>query len=241
MPSKLCNRCNERPGKIVHHKIPITPNNINDPYITLSFNNLEYLCQDCHSEEHLRRGALKKDVEFDSDGNLIKRNIGNSNNIYLPNIIKPINKEIYIVCGAPGSGKSTYVNANAKTDDLVIDLDKIIMQYTNKPLYSNTEKYINVAIEKRNEILNSINSYKSKRVWFIVSAPTSSERKHWKEQLGGTVILLNTSKEECYRRLENDNMRSNNVMKYKIATKNWFMNYTEGYVDKKINPPQAVK
>lgn len=237
----MCNRCNEKPGKIVHHKIPITPQNINDPYITLNFNNLEYLCQDCHSEEHLKRGAIKKDVEFDTNGNLIKRDRNNTDNIYLPSIVKPINKDIYIVCGAPGSGKSTYVNKNADQEDLIIDLDNIIMQYTNKPLYSNTEKYVRIAIERRNEILNSLNSYKSKRVWFIVSAPTSNERKHWKEQLDGTVIMLDTSKDECYKRLERDTRRSNNIMKYKVAVRNWFINYTDGYVDKKINPPQEER
>lgn len=180
-------------------------------------------------------------MEFDTDGNLIKRDKNNTENIYLPSIVKPINKDIYIVCGAPGSGKSTYVNKNAEQEDLIIDLDNIIMQYTNKPLYSNTEKYVRIAIERRNEILNSLNSYKSKRVWFIVSAPTSNGRKHWKEQLDGTVIMLDTSKDECYKRLERDTRRSNNIMKYKVAVRNWFINYTDGYVDKKINPPQEER
>lgn len=240
LPSKLCNRCNERPGKIVHHKIPITPNNIDNPYITLSFSNLEYLCQECHNDEHLKRGAVRQEVEFDDDGNLIKRDVVNSENIYLPFITKPINKKVYIICGAPGSGKTTYVNENSKSDDIVIDLDKIIMQYTNKPLYSNTEKYIKIAIKRRNEILNNLNFYKSNIVWFIVSAPTAIERKHWKEQLDGTIVLMNTSKEECYRRIENDNLRANNIMKYKIAIMNWFMNFTDGYIDLKISPPDKI-
>lgn len=61
-------------GKIVHHKTPITPSNINDPMITLNFNNLEYICQTCHNKEHMRNKATKDDVEFDEDGNLILKN-----------------------------------------------------------------------------------------------------------------------------------------------------------------------
>ena len=42
-------------GEIVHHKTPITPDNINDPAITLSFDNLLLVCRDCHAAIHDRR------------------------------------------------------------------------------------------------------------------------------------------------------------------------------------------
>ena len=68
----LCERC-EQPGKIVHHKIYITPDNINDPDITLNHFNLELLCQDCHNREHHERNSPTRfDTKFDDEGNLIK-------------------------------------------------------------------------------------------------------------------------------------------------------------------------
>lgn len=52
----LCERCMKQglivPGEIVHHKIRITPDNVDDPAITLNAANLELLCRDCHAEEH---------------------------------------------------------------------------------------------------------------------------------------------------------------------------------------------
>lgn len=52
----LCERCLKkgmiRPGEIVHHKVYLTPANITDPEIALSWDNLELLCRDCHGEEH---------------------------------------------------------------------------------------------------------------------------------------------------------------------------------------------
>lgn len=52
----LCERCLSkgivRPGRIVHHKMYISAENIQDPEILLDRNNLEYLCQDCHNDEH---------------------------------------------------------------------------------------------------------------------------------------------------------------------------------------------
>lgn len=52
----LCEDCLARgiiqAGEIVHHKQPITPDNINDPTITLNFDNLRLVCRKCHAEEH---------------------------------------------------------------------------------------------------------------------------------------------------------------------------------------------
>ena len=44
-----------RPGEIVHHKVHLTPDNINDPTVTLSFDNLQCVCRECHAEIHDRR------------------------------------------------------------------------------------------------------------------------------------------------------------------------------------------
>lgn len=41
-------------GEIVHHKTHITPDNINDPNITLDWNNLTLVCRECHTELHDR-------------------------------------------------------------------------------------------------------------------------------------------------------------------------------------------
>lgn len=67
---RLCERCLKRgivkAGKIVHHKIWLTPENINDPSITLNFENLELLCQDCHNKE----GGTEKRFGWDENGNV---------------------------------------------------------------------------------------------------------------------------------------------------------------------------
>ena len=42
----LCQKCGEKLGFIVHHIIELTPININNPEITLSWSNLQYVCKD---------------------------------------------------------------------------------------------------------------------------------------------------------------------------------------------------
>ena len=59
---------------IVHHKVHLNELNINDPYITLSFDNLELLCIECHNKEHMTQVAeIREDVQFDDEGRVIKR------------------------------------------------------------------------------------------------------------------------------------------------------------------------
>ena len=70
----LCERCstpdNPVVAKIAHHKIYLTRDNINDPRVSLSWENLEALCQDCHNREH-HRSKRKQRYTFDANGNLI--------------------------------------------------------------------------------------------------------------------------------------------------------------------------
>lgn len=66
----VCERCGGL-AYIVHHKKHITPFNINDPNITLSWDNLQALCLNCHNAVHSNGGACIDGVSFDSEGNLI--------------------------------------------------------------------------------------------------------------------------------------------------------------------------
>ncbi|WP_201009021.1 HNH endonuclease [Paenibacillus glycanilyticus] len=68
----LCERCGEA-GYIVHHTIYLTPQNINDPEISLNHELLEYLCLTCHNGEHMgnHEPITAQGTQFDAEGNLI--------------------------------------------------------------------------------------------------------------------------------------------------------------------------
>jgi hypothetical protein len=67
----ICERCG-KPGNTCHHKIWLTPTNINDPWITLAWENLELLCHECHDEEHWpTKRPTREGFAFDAEGNLV--------------------------------------------------------------------------------------------------------------------------------------------------------------------------
>ena len=69
----LCQKCKERQGYIVHHKIVLTAENINDPEVSLNHKHLEYQCKPCHDLEEghgLNRKSLPL-ITFDDNGDPI--------------------------------------------------------------------------------------------------------------------------------------------------------------------------
>ena len=65
----ICERCGGS-AYIAHHKKHITPQNINNLNITLSWSNLQALCLECHNKVH-SSSATVDGVTFDDEGNLI--------------------------------------------------------------------------------------------------------------------------------------------------------------------------
>ena len=63
-------------GYIVHHKVLLTPMNINNPDVTLNWKHLEYVCQDCHNKEHHGNGegVTAEGLIFDEYGELVVDN-----------------------------------------------------------------------------------------------------------------------------------------------------------------------
>ena len=55
----LCQVCLAKglvvPAVHVHHKVPLTADNVNDPRITLDSSNLMALCEECHAEQHRKK------------------------------------------------------------------------------------------------------------------------------------------------------------------------------------------
>jgi 5-methylcytosine-specific restriction endonuclease McrA len=68
----LCEDCKAKglitPGEIVHHKTELTPENINDPAVTLSWSNLRLVCRECHARKH---GARERRYTVDPLGRVI--------------------------------------------------------------------------------------------------------------------------------------------------------------------------
>ena len=77
MARGICERCG-RKGTEVHHKIPLTDDNIDDPNISINPDNLELLCKSCHDQARCdEEGTNPNRIEFTENGDvIIKRRYG---------------------------------------------------------------------------------------------------------------------------------------------------------------------
>lgn len=66
----ICEVCHDV-GAEVHHKIELTPENVNDPTISLAFDNLQLLCHRCHDATKHNGIPIRGDISFDCNGNVV--------------------------------------------------------------------------------------------------------------------------------------------------------------------------
>lgn len=73
VPPGMCERCFRmgqlRPAKLIHHIRHLTPENVGDPKVSLAYDNLMRVCQDCHAFYH--SGRRESRVTFDADGRVV--------------------------------------------------------------------------------------------------------------------------------------------------------------------------
>lgn len=106
-----------------------------------------------------------------------------------------------IVCGPPGAGKSTWVDAHAGALDTVIDLDRITQRLTGRPGHHRGTAHLDAAIRVRNAMLGGLARSQAPRAFFIVSAPAPAERQWWTDKLGGDIVLVDPGQSTCQARI----------------------------------------
>jgi 5-methylcytosine-specific restriction endonuclease McrA len=71
-----CEMCGKA-GWLVHHKVPLDDENVDNPNIALGFDNLMLLCPSCHDaihhrlKGHGRPNVQHHKVKFDKNGNVV--------------------------------------------------------------------------------------------------------------------------------------------------------------------------
>lgn len=141
---------------------------------------------------------------------------------HLPEWLPPPLVPVVVVCGPPGSGKSTFVRENARTGELILDADFIACEITGKPIYTHTREEINAAIRVRNTELGRLGKRaKYSKCWVVVSASTLNSRAFWKSY-ATDIVVLDVSAATCVERIQADTRRPMAAKMRQIeAAKSW--------------------
>ncbi len=120
---------------------------------------------------------------------------------------KPEKTKVYLVCGAPGSGKTTYVMQHKESGDFILDLD-IIRQALGAP-HKTAECFQRQILMIRDMLYSEIANQRigCKNVWVISGLPQRSKRLAVAQQLDAEIIFIKTKKIDCIRRILKDSNR----------------------------------
>lgn len=178
----ICEHCHKPITKaydcIGHHRIELTEANVNDMNISLNPNNIELIHFKCHNKIHERFGYERP-------------------------------RKVYIVYGSPCSGKTTWVNDNAGADDLIIDMDKIWECISNCDRYNKPNRLKANVFGVRDCLLEQVKLRvgKWKTAFIIGGYPLRMDRQRLSDSLGAELIYIDTSKEECLSRTDNNDWK----------------------------------
>lgn len=112
---------------------------------------------------------------------------------------------VTIVCGAPGSGKTSYVDLHRSLGDVVWDFDAIMAAVCGR-LDEKVPGALDLVLSMRNAFLRVVRDdlYVAPftgRAWFIESLPRRRDRDARAKELGAEVVLLQVPKDECLQRI----------------------------------------
>lgn len=194
LKSGKCQRC----GRIVdikqlhaHHKVLLTPSNVNDISISLNPDNIEILCSSCHDEEHNRFGYTEH--------------------------------HIYIIYGAPCSGKTTYALERMSNNDIIVDLDMIYEMLTGQDGHEHSDGLRFIAFKIRDTLYDIIKTRYGRfdNAYIVAGLPHRGEREALARRLGAELVHIDTSEAECIKRAEGRPSHTTQIIK------NYFVNYEE--------------
>lgn len=132
-------------------------------------------------------------------------------------------QEVFIVYGAPLSGKTTYVNSVKSAGDLIIDIDNIWQCLTGADRYVKPDELKPVVFDIRNRLFDAIRYRLGKwRAAYIIGGyPLSSERERLAQTLGAREIFIEATQAECLDRLAIDDSGRDKA-EWKKYIDDWF-------------------
>ena len=192
----LCQHCGKAIYKkydaILHHKIELTLENVNDVNISLNEDNLIWLHFRCHNEIHERWGFNKKQVYLVHGAVCSGKSTWAKSQMGRNDLIVDMDSIWECISNNP-----RYIKPNTLKTDVFAIYNTII-----------------------DNIAHRLGSWSN--CYVITTKPFVMDRKRLADKLGAKVIHIDTPKEECLNRLYKDESRQLVVKEYEGYINDYF-------------------
>ena len=115
--------------------------------------------------------------------------------------IKP---KVFVVHGAPASGKTSYVMQHKGENDAIFDFNKVMAAVSGMPPHQKNKNLISYCTDIRDLIIKkALNKPSVDKTW-IITTNVSDDMKGQLSDIPVEYIHIDTPKEECLKRIEED-------------------------------------
>lgn len=113
-------------------------------------------------------------------------------------------RHVYLVYGAPCSGKTSYVKQCAGVNDIVVDMDSIYQMISTNDRYIKPKTLSSTAFAMRDCLLDIIKVRRGRwnNAYIIGGYPRVGERQRLCQMYGAEEVFVPATKEECLMRSE---------------------------------------
>lgn len=135
-------------------------------------------------------------------------------------------KRVYLVWGAPCSGKTTFVMQNKGRNDFIIDMDAIWQAITGGSKYDKPDALRTQAFAVRDCLLDSVKTRAGKwaTAYYVTTEPRRAARDRLCTKLGAEPLYIPCTKTEALERLKNDSERADVITQWTEYINNFFEN-----------------
>lgn len=192
---------NNKGAMVFHHKVYLNSLNVNDASISINPSNIQILHWACHNEIHERFGGGKPE------------------------------KKVYLITGAPCSGKTSFVKERLQANDLMLDIDDLWEMVSGQPRYIKPNSLKPIIFQLRDDYKGMISRGAGtwRNAYIIESLPSPTDRNREADRYRAfnvEIITMETGEAECIERLRR-NPSGRNVEDYERYIKDYFSRYRE--------------
>lgn len=134
-----------------------------------------------------------------------------------------------IVTGAPGSGKTTWVHEQLKQGEVILDLDAIKCALLgNDEFHAQAEEMVPMLTVVRDAVYRAVAERKNPgRCYIITTQNDMAVLRQWQVYLNAELKVMDTSKEVCIQRVNDDPARPDKQVFLELIEK-WFASWKGG-------------
>ncbi len=147
---------------------------------------------------------------------------------------------IHVICGAPGSGKTSHVAQHAQKGDLIVDVDALYHALSGLSWYDKPKSLLKYVLAARDGALDKLARSPNINAWIVAEAPTRMERDRLRDRFDAQVTVMETPAFDCLLRIGEDERRKDQLQEWIPRVQSWWQRYEQDERDIVIGLPISV-